>query len=184
MKDLVVGVPDGDIAAIVNTLLEGWRPTLNFEIVPIKGGDSVCRESAPGVLRSYHVEYLHALVVFDLKGSGRLNQGKIETTVREELQRNGWNGRRRDRAAVVVIDPEIEEWIWSIVDVLPSWVRDVLGKTGRDKKWFKAEISRKRSGLPKRTTSQWYGEWAAKLPGNCQDPAFQKLMTTLQRWFP
>lgn len=184
MKDLVVGVPDKDIAAIVNTLLEKWEPVLKFKIVSIPGGDSGCRMDAPGVLRSYHIEYRHALVIFDLRGSGRLNRNEIETTVKAELQKNGWNGRRGDRVAVVVIDPEVEEWIWSIASVLPSWVRDVLKTTGKDKRWFKAEISRKRANLPKRTTSQWYGEWAAKLPGNCQDPAFQKLMTTLQRWLP
>jgi len=184
MKDLVVGVPDKDIAAIVSTLLEKWQPVLNFKIVSIPGGDSGCRMDAPGVLRSYHIEYHHALVILDLKGSGRLDRGEIETTVNEDLQRNGWNGQRKDRAAVVVIDPEVEEWIWSIAVVLPNWVRDVLQKTGKNKRWFKAEISRKRANLPKRTTSQWYGEWAAKLPGNCQDPAFQKLLTTLRRWFP
>src|ERR1017187_627348 len=51
-----------------------------------------------------------ALVVFDLEGCGQemLGKERVEQRVCENLTVNGWEGR----CEVVVIEPELESWVW------------------------------------------------------------------------
>lgn len=194
-KDLVVLVADNDIRAVMKELI-GERFSdmgirrVNFDILPENPRDHGCRKDAHNTLREHCGNYKHALVVFDQKGSDEKGRSEIEQFVERKLVPNGWPD---DRAAAVVIEPELEAWAWcspnncrSVQRILGvraprAFANLVKGAKIDPKKAFKKAC--KQAGKPK--SPERYRELAEKLPvQNCQDPAFQKLMTTLQRWFP
>ena len=47
---------------------------------------------------------------------GVLSAEEIEEKIQDDLNENGWEGR----SAVVVIDPELEIWVWSTSPHVPS----------------------------------------------------------------
>ena len=55
--------------------------------------------------------YSHGLMIFDHEGCGHENEpvADVESIVRHHLHNSGWG----DRAEVVVIEPELEAWVWS-----------------------------------------------------------------------
>lgn len=186
-------VADNDIRAVMKELigeryLEMGIRSVNFDILPESFRDSDCRTKAHDILRKHCGNYQHALVVFDLDGSGGKVRAKTERDVENHLAQNGWP---RGRAAAVVIEPELEAWAWCNPNNLH--VRKILGvqsqaafaklaaSAGRNpKNAFQMACRQAR----KRRSPERYRELAERLPmQNCQDPAFQKLMTTLQRWF-
>jgi len=123
----------------------------------------------------------------------------LERSVESEISRNGW----RDRARAVVIDPELEEWVWSgspVVakalgwgdrdDGLRSWLRQRgLWKRGRTKPDDpKTAMIQALQGAPRTTrrrrSARIFGDIAAGAPvEGRQDPAFRKLKATLLEWF-
>lgn len=194
-KDLVIMVADNDIRAVMKELigeryLEMGIRSVEFDILPESFRDSDCRTKSHDILRKHCGNYQHALVVFDLRGSGGEGRSRTERDVENNLAPNGWP---YDRAAAVVIDPELEAWIWCNPDNL-QFVRRSLGvqprtvfarpaaSAGKEpKNAFQMACRQAR----KRRSPERYRELAERLPvRNCQDHAFQKLMTTLQRWFP
>ena len=108
-KDLVVLVADGHQEQTVATLTE--RPQslgihryllASFPILIAIREYSMKLES---FLSIFARQYQHALVLIDAEwGSPFKCRGD-----RSDLKRNGWEGR----SAVVVIDPELEIWVWS-----------------------------------------------------------------------
>src|SRR5208282_804614 len=70
-----------------------------------------------GTLRECHVflrpwlrEAACALVMLDREGCGSNGaRNELEAEVRERLAKNGWP----DRSAAVVIDPELDVWVWN-----------------------------------------------------------------------
>jgi len=194
-KNLVIMVADKDIRVVLEKLI-GERHTdmgirgVNFDILPGTVRDSDCRTRAHDILREHCGNYKHALVVFDLKGSGGKDRSGVERFVERKLVPNGWPD---DRAAAVVIDPELEAWIWCSQSNL-RYVQQILGIRSQEnfakleteacegpKKAFKKACRQAK----KRSNYKLYRELAEKLPvRSCQDPAFQKLLTTLRRWFP
>ena len=145
--------------------------------------------------------YHHALVVFDWEGCGSpSSREEIEAELEDDLWRNGWN----ERARAVVIDPELEAWVWAgsraVAEALgwgPDYTRlrswltteglwgEGSPKPGRPKT---AMLRAMRSAPPstrRRRSPRVFGEIAASVSlRNCQDPAFQKLKYTLQAWYP
>lgn len=193
-KDLAVLVADNDIRAVLEGLIGqkysamGIR-SVNFDTFRGPYRDPGCRTDAHNLLRKHCGSYNHALVVFDLDGSGGKGRAQTERDVENHLAQNGWP---RGRAAAVVIEPELEAWAWCNPNNLH--VRNILGvqsqaafaklaaSAGRNPKNAFQMACRQ---AKKRRSPERYRELAEKLPvQNCQDPAFQKLMTTLQRWFP
>src|SRR5262249_27116434 len=64
-----------------------------------------CQEYLRPFLRSAK----YALVALDREGCGRTaSRTVIEAEVEQRLRQNGWP----DRCAAVVIDPELEVWVW------------------------------------------------------------------------
>ena len=71
--------------------------------------------------------------MFDKEGCGSEDsRSALEQGVQNLLTHNGWD----DRAEVIVLDPELEMWVWT-----PSpWVERILGWEGRQpdlKTWLK-----------------------------------------------
>lgn len=194
-KDLVIMVADNDIRAVMKELvgeryLEMSIRSVDFDILPESFRDSDCRTKAHDILRKHCGNYRRALVVFDLQGSGGRGRSRTEQFVEGKLGPNGWPD---DRAAAVVIDPELEAWAWCNPNSLQS-VQKTMGvqsqaafakliAVAREDPKDAFEMACRQAG--KRKSPERYRELAEALPvQNCQNPAFQKLMTTLQRWFP
>ena len=202
---LVVLAADRDIEETLVKLFRradslGVRP-FAFDIRRHPDRDAGCRADAANFLRQFLRAYRHALVVFDRDGCGSASsREQIESVVERGLGRNGWE----QRARVVVIDPELEAWVWSPSPAVSSalgWGRRYdelrrglteagLWRPGRRKPDDpkRAMIKALRAATPatrRRRSPRIFGEIAANVSiEGCKDPAFNKLRTTLQDWFP
>ena len=158
----------------------------------------------PGVFRQCH-DFLrsqqrlasHALVVFDREGCGRVaTRLALENDVETRLRQNGWEGR----SAAVVIDPELEVWIWGGYGAvaralgwggtsltLQEWLIQAgfLGPEQCKPERPKEALEHALYFIRKPRSSSVYFDVARQVDTNaCLDPAFLKLRSTLQNWFP
>ena len=128
-QDLVVLAADNHIVASLRFLLVRRREALglrevSFDILRHPNSDPGCLSNAIEFLRPFAREYKHAVVIFDYAGCGsRKSPHEIQQDLENMLERSGWP----ERARVIVIDPEVEVWIWGhsgkIAEVL-GWGRD------------------------------------------------------------
>ncbi len=152
---------------------------------------------APEFLRPFVHLYGHALVIFDREGTGRegrLLREEMERQLEEKLSASGWS-----RAAVVVIDPELEAWVWSDsphVEVELGWEgRNPTLREWLEQKGFLGEGQLKPS-RPKEAveaalcearrprSSAIYRKLAESVSvQRGTDPAFVRLRGVLQQWF-
>jgi len=149
-------------------------------------------------LRPLASRYAHALVLFDREGCGQETKSReiLEQAVEARLAGTGWS----NRAGAVVIDPELEVWVWSdsphVEDVLDwrgqalplrSWLADQgLLQEGRLKPAHpKRALERALRLVGKPPSSGIYGDLARRVGlDRCTDPAFLKLRRLLTSWFP
>jgi hypothetical protein len=200
-KDLIVLTADYPAKFALNELLQRSQA---FGIKPISSDIYVHPEHDPGVLRRSHdflrfayKQYCHALVVMDRDGCGSKSDTRVllEERIEQQLADHGWQGR----CAAVVIDPELENWVWSD----SPHVEEILGWTGRTpplREWLQAQGFLKDSGgkpfppkdamravlrvtrLP--PSSAIFAELARTVSfQRCNDAAFLKLSKTLKDWF-
>lgn len=202
MKDLVVLVADKNMECAIRGIVSRGRAlafrTVDFDIYVHPERDPGCLRKAHIFLRPFSESYAHALVAFDRQGCGREEQTRqdLESEVEGNLARSGWD----DRAACVVIDPELEVWVWSD----SPHVESVLGWEGQAPRlrdwlqqqelWLPAkpkplqpkdcvEKALRRAGKPR--SSSLYLRLARLVSmDRCSDGAFRKLKNTLSRWFP
>ncbi|MDP2898514.1 MAG: hypothetical protein Q8Q12_18400 [bacterium] len=202
-KDLIVLVADANMREAINQILArheslAIRP-IDFEVIHYIGrADPGCYQQSHNFLLSRLGEFEHALVVFDRKGSGQESRAveEIEKEVQDRLRQHGWD----DKAEVIVIDPELEAWVWG-----PSrQVGHTLGWRGRRKPlraWLQEEglwderavkprdpkraLQRTLRELRIQRSSALYGELANRVGlRNCRDRSFCRLVDTLRNWFP
>lgn len=199
-RDLVIAVPDADIEIALAAIIGrpeslGTRP-IEAILRRLPGRDPGCRTRGVDFLRMYCDTFEHALIVFDYDGSGAsIGPAALEAELEQRLAANGW----QDRAAVIVIDPEIEAWVWSgsrhvdrvagwsqCIPALREWLVDegfnpTARKPDRPKEAFQRALRYK----GKRPSPALFKELAERVSlKRCTDVAFQKLVTTLQSWFP
>jgi len=202
-RDLVVLVADKNMEFAVKGLLcrdqaLGIRPSISFEVWVHPERDPGCLLRAHDLLRQSATLYSHALVMLDHDGCGKekTSRDNLEEDLEERLSANGWG----DRAAAVVIDPELEAWVWGD----PVHVGTCLDwrSSGKDlgdwlvEKGF-AESHNTKPANPKKAFKQ--ALWTVKMKrsssiyrqvaeladfSSCTDSAFQKFLITLQGWFP
>jgi hypothetical protein len=150
------------------------------------------------LLRPFRNLYRHALILLDHDGCGREAETpeKLESELEARLDESGWEGRAR----AIVLDPELEIWVWTnSAHVLQfvGWKGDQPALT----KWL-TERSYLKEGQSKPERSQEAVEELlrlARLPRSssryfeisqkvslhrCEDRAFLKLRDTLKGWFP
>jgi len=201
--DLVVLVPGKDDQEALDGLLStrrqslGTRP-ISFEILVHPRRDPGCFHEAPDVLQPYMRRAAHAMAMFDLEGSGQESRTvpEVEADLRGRLDRAGWGGR----AAVVVIDPELEAWVWSDsphVDAVLGWA----GRIPSMRQWLASEnlwtAGNPKPAWPKdafraalretsiQISSALFRELAEQVGlDRCQDPAFARMRSLLASWFP
>jgi len=201
-SDLVVLVADKNMEEAVRGLLSraiafGIRQP-NFEIRRHPATDSGCLGDAHRFLRAFSSRYKRALVMLDRDGCGKeaLPRTELELEIEQRLACNGWN----DRAAAIVIEPELEIWVWSDspeVDAAVGWpvnnvrLRDALidagylvdGATKPANPKGAMEYALGKSKIPR--SSSIYSQIARSVSvKRCEDPSFIKFKTVLQSWFP
>lgn len=201
-QDLVVLVPDNDIEQTIRGLLDRHRDlnirSVSWTLIKHPNHDPGCFNEGHNLLRTFHNQAEHALNIFDHDGSGQEQQSpeSVEEEARIQLARNGWG----ERAQVIVIQPEIEEWIWSgspSVDRIMGWgglaptLREWLTNQGyysapdqikpaNPKEAFRAALQESR----KKPSAALFRQMADRVNfDNCEDRAFNKLRSLLQQWF-
>jgi len=201
-NDLVVLAADKSIDMALQGLL-GRTESLRIRSVVAKHlvhpkHDPGCARTPEAVLRPYVRDCHYALVVMDHEGSGFEGKGReeLESQIEQLLAKNGWDS---DRAAAVVIEPELENWVWSESPI----VAECLGWEGRAVElrtrleeiecWPQGETKPVRPKEAMRwVLRQVRKPWSSSIHGQlaqrvrfegCTDPAFGKLCRTLRAWF-
>jgi hypothetical protein len=201
--DLVVLVADSDAEWTLQTLLESRTQALGIRRIRAKvirdprHDPSVFRHG-PELLRAYLAHAGYALALLDREGSGREHQQtaqEMEDDIEERLAQDGWADEHGFRAAAIVLDPELEVWVWSssphvarvigleqaqLEEVLAGFPANPAGKPECPKKALEAAL--KRSRRPR--SSRIFQELAEQVSLRANERAFDKLRQTLQTWFP
>jgi hypothetical protein len=169
---------------------------IEFEFRVHPGRDGGTRDTGPEVLALERRRFAHALLVLDFEGCGTdsANAIALEAKLDSRLSSN-WN----DLAKSIVIEPELDAWVWGVGNSLESaiewpastsvrdWLRergfafDVNGKPIRPKEALEAAL--RVPGLPR--SSALYQTIAEKISlRRCVDGAFIRLRKQLMEWFP
>ncbi len=199
--DLVLLVADKDIEQTVAGLCArhdalGVRP-FSYQIFVHPERDPGCLLQGVEFLRSFQQRYAYAMILFDRMGSGRENNSRLEleAMLESSLTGAGWT----ERAVAIVLDPELEAWVWSD----SPHVAQILGWQGRtpalriwltEQGFFRGDEAKPeqpkeameaaiRSARIARSSSL-YRQLAARVTlSRCTDASFLKFKSTLQRWF-
>ncbi|MFP4058355.1 MAG: methylation-associated defense system protein MAD4 [Candidatus Brocadiia bacterium] len=201
-RDVLVLVPDQAYVKTFDALLQrpkafAIRP-VDFAIEFHADRDPGCLRGSGAFLRRHLPVYEHALVCFDRAGCGRdeLEAPELEQMVEQELSRSGWAAR----AAAVVVDPELEAWVWSDsphVSACLGWsgrrpsLREWLAREG----WWahdhqkpqdpKGAVHAALRQARKRRSTMVFADLAGRVSlRGCTDRAFLRLRDILRRWFP
>ena len=161
------------------------------------GRDPGCLLEGVEFLSVFQNQFSHALIVFDRIGCGKEShpRDQLEQEMGEALSRSGWD----TRAAAIVIDPELEAWVWSD----SPHVEQILAWQGRqpslrqwlvEQQWLAVgaikphqpkeamEHALRAVRLPR--SAALYRQLAQQVSlSRCTDASFLKLKATLQEWF-
>ena len=200
--DLVVVVADKDMEFAVRGILSRQQA---LNIRPVSTDIFTHPEHDPGCYLRSHTfvgsmvrKYSKAIVLFDRDGCGaeERTREQLETDVETRLENSGWKGRSR----AVVLDPELEVWVWSDsphVERILGWrnrssqlqnwlIEGHLWQEGAAKPRAPKEAMEavlRMTKLP-RSASRYRQLAEAVSFDRCTDAAFLKLKNTLQTWFP
>ncbi|WP_423128800.1 methylation-associated defense system protein MAD4 [Gaoshiqia sp. Z1-71] len=199
--DIIILVADLNIKECIHGLLQRLPAVLgvnsfSYEIFVHPNRDPGCRLYAASYLRGFQNRYKYALVVFDRDGSGRefSSRLEIETELEKDLINSGWG----NRAKAIVIEPELENWIWvksqrlaqiinwSDIDKLYDWLKSnnfVLNESNKPsspKEAFEKALYISK----KKRSSSIYAEIASQVSfKHCTDQSFNKLIDCIKIWF-
>lgn len=200
-KDLILLVADKDMEMSLKGLLPrhrslGFRP-VSYDLFVHPDRDPGCFHKSHDFLRPFANQYERALVLLDYEGCGREGRERaaLEADIERRLGESGW----QDRAAAVVIAPELEIWVWSDspqVDLALRWretvpMREWLqGRNLLEKGASKPadpkralEVVRRTMGVP-RSPALFFELAQSVGTDRCIDPSFAKLRSCLREWFP
>ena len=194
---------DPTMQRTIKMLLEHRRGALGLtelssDVLAHRNRDPGCRTQSGDVLIPLRDSYRKALVMLDYHGCGeqKLSAQQLEIAKELEYRQNGWG---LDRVVFVVIEPELEAWIFASslrhLEHLTGWVQ-----TERLQKWLKdlgylipgsykpvdpkSVLDLVLRTLDKRRSAKLFADLAQRVTlANCQDRAFLKFRDTLQRWF-
>lgn len=170
---------------------------ISFEIHVHVNRDGGIRSTGTDVLRLLRSQYSHALLLLDFEGSGTDKQNAVE--LEEELDQrlaDEWG----TAAKAIVIEPELDVWVWGSDNALHQ-ICGRISETESFRDWLKKEhfqfTDQNKPVRPKealqsilyqlrRPRSSALYEDIAKIISkkSCTDPAFIRLRTQLQAWFP
>lgn len=201
-KDLLLLTADKNMEHAVRGIL---ARTHSLRICEISFDIQVHPQRDPGCLREGHTflgeqigRYRHAIVMLDREGCGKERAAReaLEAELEERLHSTGWE----TRAAAIVLDPELEIWVWSD----SPEVEQALGWAGKKPDLRSALVANellevdevkptepkgaliyalRKAGKPR--SSAIYYQIARNVGlKRCTDPAFKKLLELLRAWFP
>lgn len=147
-------------------------------------------------LKPFSDKFDFAMVMLDYKGCGKENKStdEIARDIREKLDKSGWESR----SSVIVINPELENWIWvneSRIQDAISWEletgiyewlhrnnlkRHDVTKPDNPKEAFEAAL--KLCHTP-RSSSIYYQISSRSSYKDCQDVSFRNMISQLKTWF-
>lgn len=200
MKDLVLLMADKNAqfalkGALGRPAALGIRP-IEFEFLVHPGRDGGVRKNGSEVLERELRRFNHALLVLDFEGCGTdlPNAAALESQLDNELA-----ARWKTAAKSIVIEPELDVWIWGADNAVEQtvewpkpksireWLReqdfafDANDKPSRPKEALEAAL--RISGLPR--SSALYQNIASRISlRRCADKAFIRLRNQLREWFP
>lgn len=148
------------------------------------------------IARALRSTHRNIVVLLDAEWDGSPPRREIESHMLSNLVNVGWSS---ESAAIIVIEPELESWIW----VDSPHVAKALGFTnpGDPRIWLGAqglwaegatkpsdpkgavELALEYTGKS-RSSSRYRQVIAQASLSRCTDAAFIRLKETLQRWFP
>lgn len=198
MRDLVLLVPDKNTESALRGALGRHRALgirqIDFRILVEQGRDGGVRRRGAQVLSVVRGQYSHAAMVMDYEGSGaNVGPGELEAQLDHVL-----SGTWGDRAKAIVIEPEVDVWMWGAEAHLRStmgwefeegiraWLQAQAfafgddGKPARPKEALEAAF--RRAKVPR--SSARYEHVAQRISlASCIDPAFVRLRAALATWF-
>jgi hypothetical protein len=198
MRDLILLVPDKNTEYTMRGALS--RPEalgirqIDFQVLVDQGRDGGVRRRGSQVLGVQQARFSHALLVLDYEGCGSdVAPVELEAALDNALSMS-WG----DRAKAIVIDPEVDVWMWgaethlrSMVgwrfpeDIRPwlvsqSFAFSADGKPARPKEALEAAFRRART--PR--SSARYEQVAQRISlTRCRDGAFLRLRASVVGWF-
>jgi len=206
--DLAVLAADKDMKFTLLSVLNRHKALsikkLEFKVFTHPQHDPGCYNQGIDYLEDIKARniYRHAILIFDHDGCGA--EEKTREIIESEVEKNmavKWG----NRAAVICIDPELENWIWSDsphVDralgwkgkkepeqPLRTWLKKegyLTGGTAKPKE-PKEAMDKALICAPNRNpwSSSIFGQIAEKVSLEiCSDPSFNKLKKKLREWFP
>lgn len=208
MRDCIFLVADSNMAACIQGFLnrdqfhrslgvEAFVFDPNEDLIVDEGGyDPGVYHRAHELLRPFLNSHRFALIILDREWEGSPGAEKIVDGIRTNMLHNGWSD---GRFAVIVIDPELEAWIWQDSPHVetafrfkgPGRLRDLLKEDGTwpedESKPLKpkeaVETVLRRTRTPR--SSAVYRRITEKVSvDSCTDPSFTRLVEALRRWFP
>ena len=165
-----------------------------FDALRAKGFDGGVYSRCDDLLRNYLKTHEHAMVVIDRQFGGESPATQVRNEMMSRLLQSGWSN---ERIEVVIIDPELEVWMWqdnpNVWDALNcrSSLREDLLKCGnwpaeaakplQPKETIMRIIKDNRAGAPLAV----YSKIASKVAvSKCTDESFTAFRSTVQGWFP
>jgi hypothetical protein len=200
-------VADKNMEACLHGLFDrdGWRRAVGCGPVEIAATDVhvAAGHNDPGIyskgddlLRPFVGKYARMVIMVDAQWEGSPGVDAIRGRVAGHLAAAGW---RKDSGLVLVLDPELDVWLWTRTDhtakalgwerwselegplAVQDWWASEQDKPSRPKEaaeWALRQRHRPRS-------SQVYRRLAGSVGlGRCTDEAFVALRDALRRWFP
>ena len=200
MKDLLLLVPDKNTQFALKGALTRHDALgihrIEFDFLVHSGRDGGVRSSGANLAALKRNQFRHLLMIFDHEGSGAESKPASELIrdLEKQLDRH-WGAN----AHVIVIEPEVDVWMWgsdNVLSQLLKWdnlvgIREWLqGKgyemDGNDKPLRPKEaLEEVLMQLKEPRSSSLYEKIAQRLSlPRCKDPAFVRMHKILQNWFP
>jgi hypothetical protein len=199
MKDLALLVADKNMDFALRGILSRTKAlgtrSVTYEIRQHVNRDGGVRTTGPETLALLRKQFHHGIVMLDWEGSGTKARNAIalEQELDSRLARM-WG----DRAKAIVIEPELDVWIWgsenALIKIL-EWSEDLGIREWLAGRGYTFDSSQK-PVRPKEALNElmvWLNQPRSsilyeKITGKislaqCVDPAFKRLRTTLQSWF-
>jgi hypothetical protein len=200
MKDLLLLVPDKNTqfalkGALVRHEALGIHP-IEFDFLVHSGRDGGVRSNGATLASLKRNQFKHLLMIFDHEGSGAESTSVSDLTRELEIQLDCHWG---SNAHVIVIEPEVDVWMWGSDNVLSQllkwnsnisireWLHDKGYRTDQNDKPLRPKEAMEEvlKLLKEPRSSSLYEKIAQRLSlPRCKDPAFVRLHKILQRWFP
>lgn len=198
MKDLIVLAADKNAEFAMRSILQRLQSLrireISYDIRVHPHHDPGIYKTSHDFLRIFISKYSYALVMLDKEGCGcSENSYQIAQEIQEKLNSSGW----QDRSKVIVLDPELEIWVWSD----SPQVARCLGWDNADlREWLLNEghllpdalkpeapkliMEKALKAKNKPRSSSIYGRLAARVSLNrCTDVSFLEFKQILNDWF-